>query len=591
MARDTIKGITVAIGGDTAGLQKALGEVNGKAGTLRSELRQVENALKFDPTNTTLLAQKQQILAEQVANTSAKLEQLKSVQERVEQRYQSGEIGADAYRVFQRELVSTENQLKNLANQQTASAASVDETANSMDSAADKARSLATEMSKIDNALKLDPTNVTLLAQKQAVLSQQTEIASEKLYSLRDAQAEVERKFQNGEIGDEEYREFQREVLSAENALRGFGEQQTQLNAINGGAVAQTESLSDVSKRLANEMSEVDKALRSDANNSELLQQKHNILSQQIDVTSTELEGLREAQIGVDRAFQNGDLSEEEYRAFRREVINVEGQLRTLEEQQDELNNSSEEMSEETEDVAKEMDKAKDKTNSFGNALEATKKVASGFGSAMGTVAKGVGTVMTATSTAVLAAGTAATSVGKEFESSMSQIAATMGTSVDKISGLEEKAKELGATTQFSATEAAEGLNVLAMSGLSAEEQTAAIGDVLNLAAAGSLTLENAASYTTGAVKGFGDSMENAQKYTDLMAKGATLANTDVNGLGEALSTAAASANSYGQDADGVTLSLLRLAEQNVTGSGSGYSAQQSYGRPLYTDGCRKSCT
>lgn len=188
----------------------------------------------------------------------------------------------------------------------------------------------------------------------------------------------------------------------------------------------------------------------------------------------------------------------EEYRAFRREVISVEGQLRTLEEQQDELNNSSEEMAEGTEDVAKEMDKAKDKTSGFGNALEATKKVVSGFGSAMETMAKGVGTVMAATSTAVLAAGTAATSVGKEFESSMSQVAATMGTSVDKISGLEEKAKELGATTQFSATEAAQGLNILAQSGLTAEEQTAAIESVLDLAAAGTLDMGSAASYTTG---------------------------------------------------------------------------------------------
>ena len=72
---------------------------------------------------------------------------------------------------------------------------------------------------------------------------------------------------------------------------------------------------------------------------------------------------------------------------------------------------------------------------------------------------------------------------------------------------------------------------------------------------------------TSGAVKGFGDSMSNASYYADLMAKGATLANTDVRGLGEAFSGSAATAKNYGQAADSVTLSLLRLAEQNVTGS------------------------
>ena len=81
------------------------------------------------------------------------------------------------------------------------------------------------------------------------------------------------------------------------------------------------------------------------------------------------------------------------------------------------------------------------------------------------------------------------------------------------------------------------------------------------------MSLEESASYTAGAVKGFGDSMSNASYYADLMAKGATLANTDVRGLGEAFSGSAATAKNYGQAADSVTLSLLRLAEQNVTGS------------------------
>ena len=66
MAKNNIKGITVEIGGDTVGLQKALAEVNKKSNQLNSELRQIESALKLDPTNTVLLAQKQEILAEQV---------------------------------------------------------------------------------------------------------------------------------------------------------------------------------------------------------------------------------------------------------------------------------------------------------------------------------------------------------------------------------------------------------------------------------------------------------------------------------------------------------------------------------------------
>ena len=149
----------------------------------------------------------------------------------------------------------------------------------------------------------------------------------------------------------------------------------------------------------------------------------------------------------------------------------------------------------------------------------------------------------------------------------MSQVAATMGTTVDKIGNVEAKAEEMGRTTKYTATEAAEGMNILAQAGLSADEQISGIGTVLNLASAGAMSLEESASYTAGAVKGFGDSMGNASYYADLMAKGATLANTDVRGLGEAFSGSAATAKNYGQSADSVTLSLLRLAEQNVTGS------------------------
>ena len=153
------------------------------------------------------------------------------------------------------------------------------------------------------------------------------------------------------------------------------------------------------------------------------------------------------------------------------------------------------------------------------------------------------------------------------FDTAMSQVAATMGTTVDKIGNVEAKAEEMGRTTKYTATEAAEGMNILAQAGLSADEQISGIGTVLNLASAGAMSLEESASYTAGAVKGFGDSMSNASYYADLMAKGATLANTDVRGLGEAFSGSAATAKNYGQAADSVTLSLLRLAEQNVTGS------------------------
>ena len=213
--------------------------------------------------------------------------------------------------------------------------------------------------------------------------------------------------------------------------------------------------------------------------------------------------------------------------------------------------------------------------NADGHVLFDTKLDSSGVIADLNSLAGGA---LKAALAGLTALGGYAIKVGSDFEATISQVSATMGDSAQKqvkymgetmtaIEAVEKEAARLGKTTSFSASEAASGFNILAMSGLSAEEQIAAMGNVLDLAAAGALSLEEAASFTTGTIKGFNDSAENAQKYVDLIAKGATLANTDVRGLGEALSQSAAAANANSQSVEGTTLALLRLAEQNVTGS------------------------
>lgn len=176
--------------------------------------------------------------------------------------------------------------------------------------------------------------------------------------------------------------------------------------------------------------------------------------------------------------------------------------------------------------------------------------------------------------TAVIDFAKSSIQAGSDFDSAMSQVAATMGTTTDKVKDLREYAKEMGATTAFSATQAADGINILAMAGLTSNDimkkgasGASALETTLNLAAAGGMSMADAAAYAMGAVKGFGDEASNASYYADLMAKGATLAMTDVQQLGEAMGGISATASTYGQSADSVTVSLLRLAEANVTGS------------------------
>jgi len=111
-----IKGITVEIGGDTTGLDKALRGVNSSITKTQSALNDVNKLLKLDPSNTVLVAQKQQLLSQAVSQTSDKLEALESAQEQVTVAFQRGDIGQDKYQAFQREVEETRGKLNQYKN-------------------------------------------------------------------------------------------------------------------------------------------------------------------------------------------------------------------------------------------------------------------------------------------------------------------------------------------------------------------------------------------------------------------------------------------------------------------------------------------
>ena len=109
-----IKGITVEIGGDTTGLEKALKQVNSTIKTTQSELKDVERLLKLDPSNTQLLAQKQKDLKEAIGATSEKLNTLKEAQRQAKEQLENGDLGQDKYDALQREIIETEQELRRL---------------------------------------------------------------------------------------------------------------------------------------------------------------------------------------------------------------------------------------------------------------------------------------------------------------------------------------------------------------------------------------------------------------------------------------------------------------------------------------------
>ena len=125
MANKRIGGITVEIGGDTTKLDKALKDVDKRSKDLKDELKNVQNALKLDPKNVELLRQKQDILNESIKNSKEKLDKLKEAQKQVTEQYQRGEIDAGQFRAFQREIETTEAEIKKFKDESAKTAESL----------------------------------------------------------------------------------------------------------------------------------------------------------------------------------------------------------------------------------------------------------------------------------------------------------------------------------------------------------------------------------------------------------------------------------------------------------------------------------
>ena len=117
MGKGRIKGITIEIGGDTSKLDKSLKDIDSSLAKTERSLRDVNKLLKFDPKNTELLKQKQQLLAEKITDTKKRLEQLKQADVQAKAQLEKGELGKDKYDALQREIIETEGILKSLEKQ------------------------------------------------------------------------------------------------------------------------------------------------------------------------------------------------------------------------------------------------------------------------------------------------------------------------------------------------------------------------------------------------------------------------------------------------------------------------------------------
>ncbi len=161
-------------------------------------------------------------------------------------------------------------------------------------------------------------------------------------------------------------------------------------------------------------------------------------------------------------------------------------------------------------------------------------------------------------------------SVGSSFESGMSQVAAISGATAEELEQLTAKAKELGASTKFTATEVASAMNYMAMAGWNAQQMYDGIDGVISLAAASGGDLATTADIVTDAITAFGLSADDVQHFSDVLAAASASANTNVSMMGESFKYVAPLAGTLGYSIDDVSEALGIMADSGVKASSAG---------------------
>lgn len=203
-----------------------------------------------------------------------------------------------------------------------------------------------------------------------------------------------------------------------------------------------------------------------------------------------------------------------------------------------------------------------------------TKSMSSNFQSGLqgvGSVMTGAGKALTTAVTApVVALGTAAVKTTSNFDKSMSKVQALSGATAKDFQILRQKAKDMGATTRYSASEAADALGYMALAGWDTNQMVSGLDGVLNLAAASDMDLAQASDMVTDYLSAFGLEAKDATKMADQMAYAQAHSNTSTQQLGDAFGNCAATMASGGQTMETTTAILEAMANQGTKGSEAG---------------------
>ena len=288
-------------------------------------------------------------------------------------------------------------------------------------------------------------------------------------------------------------------------------------------------------------LKDVNRLLKLDPSNTELLSQKQRLLKDAIVATKEKLDSLKVAQEQAKQQLENGELGQDKYDALQREIVETEEELRRLQQEAATTNTA-----------LSKIDVAGQKMEAVGNSIA------------------GAGKKMMGVTTVIGGVGVAAVKTAVDFDSAMSQVAAVSGATGKDFDALRNKAREMGAKTKFSATEAAEAMNYMAMAGWKTEDMLSGIEGIMNLAAASGEDLATTSDIVTDALTAFGLSAKDSSHFADILAAASSNANTNVSMMGETFKYCAPIAGALGFSAEDTAEAIGLMANAGIKSSQAG---------------------
>ena len=289
------------------------------------------------------------------------------------------------------------------------------------------------------------------------------------------------------------------------------------------------------------QLRDVDKLLKLDPGNTELLAQKHRLLGDAVKETKEKLETLKTAAEQAEQALKDGTITQEQYDGLQREIVETEQKLKALEEQARQSGTALQE-------IAAKGEKLKTVGDNVTN----------------------VGKKFMPVTLGVVGLGTAAVKTAADFDTAMSKVAAVSGATGKDLDALRDKAREMGSKTKFSASEAAEAMNYMAMAGWKTEDMLSGIEGVMNLAAASGEDLATTSDIVTDALTAFGLSAKDSGHFADILAAASSNANTNVSMMGETFKYCAPIAGALGFSAEDTAEAIGLMANAGIKGSQAG---------------------